>query len=208
MDLPSLPDKQFLVERAVKRAQAALSPRDLELLWPSFSRSFRSVYEKRDPNKPAPKKDQVLSSASSYSEEDDEHKQASGKSKPKVQSDPRYDVPMLPGEASAILPYIQSGQRIPRRGEIGLTSETISRFEKAGYVMSGSRNAYMTAMRMKKENAVMGVEEERRLRQLSMDTKKKRELEVIESFRTILDERKKRKEDSSEQTTQKDASED
>ena len=64
--------------------------------------------------------------------------------------------------------------------------------------MSGSRNAYMTAMRMKKENAVMGVEEERRLRQLSMETRRKREEEVIESFRKILDEQKKQKEDISE----------
>lgn len=206
MDLPSLPDKQLLIERAVKRAQAALSPRDLELLWPSFPKSFLSVYEKRDPKKPAPKRDQVLSSLSS-SEGDGEQQQEGEKSTSKVQGDPRYNVPMLPGEASAILPYIQSGKRIPRRGEIGLSSETISRFEKAGYVMSGSRNAYMTAMRMKKENAVMGVEEERRLRQLSMEAKKKRELEVIESFRTILEERKKHKEDSSEQATRRGVSE-
>src|ERR1700737_395045 len=75
MDLPTLPDKQFLIERAVKRAQAALSPRDLELLWPSFPISFRSVYGKRDPNKPAPKRDQVLSSSSSEGDDEQEQKQ-------------------------------------------------------------------------------------------------------------------------------------
>ena len=35
--------------------------------------------------------------------------------------------------------YVESGKRIPRRGEIGLTSEEIICFEDAGFVMSGSR---------------------------------------------------------------------
>ena len=35
--------------------------------------------------------------------------------------------------------YVESGKRIPRRGEIGLTSNEIATFEDAGYVMSGSR---------------------------------------------------------------------
>ena len=35
--------------------------------------------------------------------------------------------------------YVESGKRIPRRGEIGLTSEEICIFEDAGFVMSGSR---------------------------------------------------------------------
>lgn len=35
--------------------------------------------------------------------------------------------------------YVKAGKRIPRRGEIGLTSEEIASFEKSGYVMSGSR---------------------------------------------------------------------
>ncbi len=35
--------------------------------------------------------------------------------------------------------YILEGKRIPRRGEIGLTSDEISKFESEGYVMSGSR---------------------------------------------------------------------
>ena len=36
--------------------------------------------------------------------------------------------------------YVESGQRIPRRGEIGLTSGEINTFEDVGYVMSGSRS--------------------------------------------------------------------
>ena len=35
--------------------------------------------------------------------------------------------------------YVKMGKRIPRRGEIGLTSSEIESFEDAGYVMSGSR---------------------------------------------------------------------
>ena len=35
--------------------------------------------------------------------------------------------------------YVKAGKRIPRRGEIGLTSDEIANFEKSGFVMSGSR---------------------------------------------------------------------
>ncbi len=35
--------------------------------------------------------------------------------------------------------YIAEGKRIPRRGEIGLTSDEIVAYEETGYVMSGSR---------------------------------------------------------------------
>ena len=35
--------------------------------------------------------------------------------------------------------YVEAGKRIPRRGEIGLTSDEILTFEDAGFVMSGSR---------------------------------------------------------------------
>ena len=46
---------------------------------------------------------------------------------------------LLPGEGEAMAAYVQEGKRIPRRGEIGLTSNEIEDFEDAGYVMSGSR---------------------------------------------------------------------
>jgi hypothetical protein len=45
----------------------------------------------------------------------------------------------LAGEGSAMAAFVQSGKRIPRRGEIGLTSEQIEAFENVGFVMSGSR---------------------------------------------------------------------
>ena len=47
---------------------------------------------------------------------------------------------LLPGEGAAMAAYIAEGKRIPRRGEIGLTSEEIANFESVGYVMSGSRS--------------------------------------------------------------------
>jgi hypothetical protein len=46
---------------------------------------------------------------------------------------------LLPGEGAAMAQYVVDGKRIPRRGEIGLTSDEIDTFEKVGYVMSGSR---------------------------------------------------------------------
>jgi hypothetical protein len=39
--------------------------------------------------------------------------------------------------------YIAEGKRIPRRGEIGLTSDEIKVYEEQGYVMSGSRYAIL-----------------------------------------------------------------
>nr|CAD7400255.1 unnamed protein product [Timema cristinae] len=45
---------------------------------------------------------------------------------------------LLPGEGAAMAAYVAEGKRIPRRGEIGLTSDQIASFESVGYVMSGS----------------------------------------------------------------------
>ena len=47
---------------------------------------------------------------------------------------------LLPGEGAAMAAYIAEGKRIPRRGEIGLTSDEIQSYEEQGYVMSGSRS--------------------------------------------------------------------
>ena len=51
-----------------------------------------------------------------------------------------YGKALLPGEGAAMAAYIAEGRRIPRRGEIGLTSDEIQSFETVGYVMSGSRS--------------------------------------------------------------------
>ena len=51
-----------------------------------------------------------------------------------------YGKALLPGEGAAMAAYVAEGKRIPRRGEIGLTSDQIAAFEAVGYVMSGSRS--------------------------------------------------------------------
>ena len=38
----------------------------------------------------------------------------------------------MPGEGEAIAGFVQAGKRIPRRGEVGLTSTEIENFEKSG----------------------------------------------------------------------------
>lgn len=50
-----------------------------------------------------------------------------------------YGKALLPGEGAAMAAYVAEGKRIPRRGEIGLTSDEIASYESVGYVMSGSR---------------------------------------------------------------------
>ncbi len=71
----------------------------------------------------------------------------------------RYGHALLPGEGEAMAEFVKMGKRIPRRGEIGLTSTEIEDFEKAGYVMSGSRHRRMEAVRLRKENQVYSADE-------------------------------------------------
>jgi hypothetical protein len=49
-----------------------------------------------------------------------------------------YGGAMMKGEAEAYAQFVQEGKRIPRRGEVGLTSDEIDNFEKLGFVMSGA----------------------------------------------------------------------
>lgn len=98
-----------------------------------------------------------------------------------------FSTQMLPGEADAIASYIQEGKRIPRRGEVGLSSEQISKFEDLGYVMSGSRNRRINAMRLKKESQVYSVEREKQAVIQKFEEKLKREHKLIEEMRGLLD---------------------
>lgn len=50
-----------------------------------------------------------------------------------------YGGALRPGEGEAMAQFVQTGKRIPRRGEVGLTADEIETFETLGYVMSGSR---------------------------------------------------------------------
>ncbi|KAF8636331.1 hypothetical protein AX17_003622 [Amanita inopinata Kibby_2008] len=60
-----------------------------------------------------------------------------------------YGGALLRGEGSAMAAFLKEGgteARIPRRGEIGLASDEIAKFEDVGYVMSGSRHRRMNAL--------------------------------------------------------------
>jgi hypothetical protein len=87
--------------------------------------------------------------------------------------------------------YVQDGERIPRRGEIGLTSDEIAQYEDVGYVMSGSRHRRMNAVRMRKENQVISAEEKRGILKMQKEEREKRESMIIGGFKEILEEKLK-----------------
>ncbi|VIO88253.1 conserved hypothetical protein,hypothetical protein [Brugia malayi] len=101
-----------------------------------------------------------------------------------------YGKDMLRGEAAAMASYIAQGKRIPRRGEIGLSSAEISEYEKIGYVMSGTRHKSMEATRLRKENQVMTAEEKRLLSGFTHDERKKKEEIVLQQFRSFIESKK------------------
>jgi len=98
-----------------------------------------------------------------------------------------YGGALLPGEGDAIAQYVQEGKRIPRRGEVGMTSEEISTFEDMGYIMSGSRHRRMNAVRIRKENQVYSAEEKRALALFNYEEKAKRENKILADFKTLLE---------------------
>jgi hypothetical protein len=104
-----------------------------------------------------------------------------------------YGGALLRGEGSAMAAFLQDGTdtRIPRRGEIGLTSDEIARYESVGYVMSGSRHRRMNAVRMRKENQVISAEEKRGILKLQKEERERREAILREEFSELVDERLK-----------------
>ena len=92
----------------------------------------------------------------------------------------------MPGEGTAMAQYIQSGKRIPRRGEIGLSSDQIEKYEDLGYVMSGSRHKKMTAVRLRKEQQVYSAEEKRALAVFNYEQKIKKEHKLMEEMQMLL----------------------
>ncbi|WWC65694.1 uncharacterized protein I303_108315 [Kwoniella dejecticola CBS 10117] len=95
---------------------------------------------------------------------------------------------MRPGEGEAMAAYAESGQRIPRRGEIGMEASTIEKFEQSGYVMSGSRHQRMNAVRMRKENQVINEAEKRAILKLQREEKEKKEGMIITQFKEMMEE--------------------
>ncbi|KYN19372.1 hypothetical protein ALC57_08288 [Trachymyrmex cornetzi] len=97
---------------------------------------------------------------------------------------------LLPGEGAAMAAYVAEGKRIPRRGEIGLTSEEIAAYESVGYVMSGSRHRRMEAVRIRKENQIYSADEKRALAMFSKEERQKRENLILGQFREMINHKK------------------
>merc|ERR1712025_459592 len=93
---------------------------------------------------------------------------------------------LLKGEGEAMAAYIAEGKRIPRRGEIGLTSEEIVSYENDGWVMSGSRHRRMEAVRLRKENQIYSADEKRALAMFSKEERVKRENKILGQFRDMV----------------------
>mmetsp|Transcript_150538 Transcript_150538/g.262268 ORF Transcript_150538/g.262268 Transcript_150538/m.262268 type:complete len:577 (-) Transcript_150538:116-1846(-) len=107
------------------------------------------------------------------------------------QSRGSYGGALLPGEGDAMAEYVKSGMRIPRRGEVGITSEQIESLESLGYVMSGSRHRRMNAVRIRKENQVYSAEEKRALAMYNFEEKANRESMLVGELRELLEKRQK-----------------
>jgi len=99
---------------------------------------------------------------------------------------------LLPGEGAAMAAYIAEGKRIPRRGEIGLTSDEIVKYEEDGWVMSGSRHRRMEAVRLRKENQIYSADEKRALAMFSKEERQKRENKILGQFREMVSEKLKK----------------
>ena len=110
-----------------------------------------------------------------------------------------YGKALLPGEGQAIAAFVQQNLRIPRRGEIGYDGQEIERFEKSGYVMSGSRHARMNAVRLRKENQVYSAEEQRALALITMEENQQKEAQLLQDFRTMLKAKQKPNDDEKTQ---------
>lgn len=93
---------------------------------------------------------------------------------------------LLPGEGAAMAAFVAEGKRIPRRGEIGLTSDEIASYESVGYVMSGSRHRRMEAVRIRKENQIYSADEKRALAMFSKEERSKRENIILSQFREMV----------------------
>ncbi|XP_046396532.1 NKAP family protein CG6066-like [Ischnura elegans] len=119
--------------------------------------------------------------------EEDEEDVVGPVQKTQVSLTPReYGKALLPGEGAAMAAYVAEGKRIPRRGEIGLTSDQIASFECVGYVMSGSRHRRMEAVRIRKENQIYSADEKRALAMFSKEERQKRENRILSQFRDMV----------------------
>jgi len=103
-----------------------------------------------------------------------------------------YGKALLPGEGAAMAAFVAEGKRIPRRGEIGLTSNEIEKYEEVGYVMSGSRHRRMEAVRIRKENQIYSADEKRALAMFSKEERQKRENKILSQLREVVNKKVKK----------------
>lgn len=90
------------------------------------------------------------------------------------------------GEGQAMAAFVQEGQRIPRRGEVGLSADEISHFEDLGYVMSGSRHSRMNAVRIRKENQIYSAEEKAALAMYNFEEHKRKEEKILADMQRLV----------------------
>ncbi|KAI8472988.1 MAG: ras-induced vulval development antagonist-domain-containing protein [Monoraphidium minutum] len=94
---------------------------------------------------------------------------------------------LLPGEGDRMAQYVASGKRIPRRGEVGLSSDQIEHYEQLGYIMSGSRHSRMNAIRIRKENQIYSAEEKAALAMFNYEENKTKEAKILEDMKRLVD---------------------
>ena len=82
--------------------------------------------------------------------------------------------------------YVNSGKRIPRRGEVGMSSDEITHYEEIGYVMSGSRHNRMNAIRIRKENQVYTAEEKQALAMFNAEEAKLKEQKLMAEMQALV----------------------
>ncbi|XP_072913963.1 NF-kappa-B-activating protein [Hemitrygon akajei] len=174
----------------------------------------KKSHKKKKPKKAKKNKKKVSESSSDESDEESAHEAIwvektraheedilYGPEAPKQHSAQDDDKPLnyghalLPGEGAAMAEYVKAGKRIPRRGEIGLTSEQIASFEHSGYVMSGSRHRRMEAVRLRKENQIYSADEKRALASFNKEERLKRENKILSGFREMVQRKTKGKEE-------------
>merc|ERR1719461_334980 len=139
-----------------------------------------------------PRRGEVGLTSEQSSDEDAELGPTLVKTKLEMLREKDYGGAMQRGEALAIATYVQKGMRIPRRGEVGLTSEQIGNYEKMGFVMSGSRHKRMNAIRIRKENQIYSAEEKRALTMVNFEEKLNREKKLMATYQKLLNEKMKK----------------
>ncbi|KAJ2773581.1 hypothetical protein IWQ56_000934 [Coemansia nantahalensis] len=80
----------------------------------------------------------------------------------------------------------QAGERIPRRGEVGMDQRLIGRLEASGYVMSGNRHRRADTARVRKDSQGITAEEKRLMLLQNEEVRKKKESQIIADFREML----------------------